>query len=84
MFLQFVSWVCVLQPVFVDDHRIYVPVLVEGDGLLQCLGVVIRSGLKYQEQVVCLCVGAHVCLMIHILFILWIPTAANNLTVAPG
>lgn len=55
VFLQFILWVCVLQPVFVDGHRIYVPVLVEGDGLLrgdQCLRVVIGSGLKYQEQVI--------------------------------
>lgn len=48
---------CVLQPAFVHSQRIYVPVLVEGDGPLHGehrLRVVIRSGLKYQGQAVCL------------------------------
>lgn len=62
--LQFISCMSILQPVFVDSHRIYVPVLVKGDGLLQgdqCLRVVIWSGLKYQEQVIyLLCVWAHI------------------------
>lgn len=53
--LQLISSVGILQPASVDGHRIYVPVLVEGDGVLrgdQRLSVVIRSGLKYREQVI--------------------------------
>lgn len=53
VFLQFISGMIVLQPMFVDSQRIYVPVLVEGDGLLwgdQLSRVVVRSGLKYQKE----------------------------------
>lgn len=34
LLLQFISGMIVLQPVFVDSERIYIPVLVERDGLL--------------------------------------------------
>lgn len=34
VFLQFVSGMVVLQPAFVDSQRIYIPVLVERDGLM--------------------------------------------------
>lgn len=34
VFLQFISGMMVLQPTFVDSQRIYIPVLVERDGLL--------------------------------------------------
>lgn len=50
--LQFIPFIGILQPVLVDSHRVNVPVLVEGDGLLQgdqCLSVVVRSGLRHQQ-----------------------------------
>lgn len=53
LLLQFISGTIVLQPVFVDSQRIYVPVLVERDGLLggdELSRVVLRPGLKYQKQ----------------------------------
>lgn len=34
VFLQFISGMMVLQPMFVDSQRIYIPVLVERDSLL--------------------------------------------------
>lgn len=34
VFLQFVAGMIILQPVFVDRQRIYIPVLVERDGTL--------------------------------------------------
>lgn len=65
VFLEFNSRLCVLQPVSVDDNGIYVPVLVEGDGLLQRFGVVTRSCLKYQEQVILsLCARVCVCVLV--------------------
>lgn len=50
---QFIFWVRVLQPVCVDGNRIYTPVLVEGDGVLQGnprSWVVIRLGLEEKKE----------------------------------